>query len=494
MSAPNRRPANKTTDPVSFPSVQTTLIHMQHSENSAIAAAPRVARHEMAAGIRVRMPKPHVQPVLRVPNGLLADIRFAMPLLAAHIAIVLVAWMMQSACMWSLGRTVPQVVLWNGVAIIPLVVVGMGAGLVPGVHAASVFRRQLAAVVLAAAVSVLGWGLRGQLDMIPAVLGLFAVVAALLPAGDITVRQLLASTRWWPQPVLLVGSVSEVCVIRRWLQKNNTMGLVPVGPNSAPRQAIYAVLGRSVDAQAADRLFWQHYRMNQVDGNESALMEAASRGGLFASRTNWLNCSMAVGIKRVLELALIGLVLPFLLPLLAVVAGMVWISSPGPIFYKQARIGKSGNRFFAWKFRTMVQNAEQRLTDYLAAHPELRDEWERDHKLRDDPRVTSIGGFLRKSSLDELPQLWNVVRGEMSLVGPRPIPVYEESAYGDVRVNYGQTLPGITGLWQISGRNNTTYQERLQYDRHYVRNWSIGFDLYILMKTIRTVLLRDGAY
>ena len=142
----------------------------------------------------------------------------------------------------------------------------------------------------------------------------------------------------------------------------------------------------------------------------------------------------------------------------------------------------------------MVQDADQVLQNYLAKNRELRSEWAENQKLKEDPRVTRMGNFLRKSSLDELPQLWNILRGEMSLIGPRPCMPVQIDLYGDVFELYKSVRPGITGLWQVSGRNNTTYEKRVYYDGYYVRNWSIWLDIYILIKTFWVVLSRDGAY
>ena len=153
-----------------------------------------------------------------------------------------------------------------------------------------------------------------------------------------------------------------------------------------------------------------------------------------------------------------------------------------------------GRRFRAWKFRTMHMNADALLQEHLERDPALRAEWEKDHKLKNDPRVTWIGKILRKTSLDELPQLWNVFCGEMSLVGPRPIVDAEIPKYGDHYDQYEKVPPGITGLWQISGRNNTSYEERVAFDAFYVRNWSPWFDLYILACTVKVVLRGEGAY
>jgi lipopolysaccharide/colanic/teichoic acid biosynthesis glycosyltransferase len=142
----------------------------------------------------------------------------------------------------------------------------------------------------------------------------------------------------------------------------------------------------------------------------------------------------------------------------------------------------------------MVQNADRLLHEYLQQHPELREEWERDQKLRNDPRITRVGRFLRKTSLDEFPQLWNVLLGEMSLVGPRPIVEDEVKRYGSLFALYTKVRPGLTGLWQVSGRNDTTYAERVAMDAYYVRNWSPWLDLYILARTVWVVLFGKGAY
>ena len=183
-----------------------------------------------------------------------------------------------------------------------------------------------------------------------------------------------------------------------------------------------------------------------------------------------------------------------LLPLLFYLAVAVKMSSRGPILFSHERIGRYGRRFKAWKFRTMFEDSHLVLEQYLEANPEAQDEWLRDHKLRFDPRITRIGRFLRKTSLDELPQLWNVIRGDMSLVGPRPIVTEEIAKYGAYYGLYTMVKPGITGLWQVSGRNNTTYDERVQLDAYYVRNWSPWMDVVLLIKTIRIVLFAKGAY
>jgi exopolysaccharide production protein ExoY len=180
-------------------------------------------------------------------------------------------------------------------------------------------------------------------------------------------------------------------------------------------------------------------------------------------------------------------------PLIITVVLLLWRQG-GPIIYKHRRVGRGGAMFECLKFRTMVPNADQILRDLLEKQPELKREWVRDHKLRDDPRITRIGLFLRRTSLDELPQLWNVIRGEMSLVGPRPIIREELLRYGRNVRDYLAAKPGVTGLWQVMGRNNTDYRRRVVLDTYYVRNQNLLLDLYILLKTTLVVLGRTGAY
>jgi exopolysaccharide production protein ExoY len=166
----------------------------------------------------------------------------------------------------------------------------------------------------------------------------------------------------------------------------------------------------------------------------------------------------------------------------------------GSVIYRHRRVGRDGKMFSCLKFRTMVPNADQVLRELLEKNPELQAEWVRDHKLRDDPRVTPLGRFLRRTSLDELPQLLNVLRGEMSLVGPRPVVREELLRYGRSVGIYLAAKPGITGLWQVTGRNNTDYRRRVVLDTYYVRNQNLLLDLYILAKTTGVVLGGYGAY
>jgi len=201
-----------------------------------------------------------------------------------------------------------------------------------------------------------------------------------------------------------------------------------------------------------------------------------------------------IRVARVLDIALILLAAPYILLAFLVLIIAIKLDSKGPVFYRQTRIGRYGRKFYVYKFRTMVENADQVLQTYLANSPELRAEWLATHKLKQDPRITRIGATLRKLSLDELPQLWNIIIGDMSLVGPRPIVDAEVEKYGKCFDLYIQVRPGLTGLWQVSGRNDTTYEQRVELDEYYILNRSLKFDLQILLKTVFVVLRKDGAY
>lgn len=181
-------------------------------------------------------------------------------------------------------------------------------------------------------------------------------------------------------------------------------------------------------------------------------------------------------------------------PILLLIAAWIYYDSPGPIIFKHIRIGKNGKPFPCYKFRSMCVDAKEKLAELLAKDPAAREEWERDFKLKSDPRITKSGAFLRKTSLDELPQIFNVLRGEMSLVGPRPVVQEELARYGEFVQDYLMVKPGITGMWQVSGRSDIEYTERVLLDTWYVRNWSVWIDVMLLWRTIKAVVMRKGAY
>ena len=223
--------------------------------------------------------------------------------------------------------------------------------------------------------------------------------------------------------------------------------------------------------------------LSLTEGDVNLLMKAKSAsgphdGGVYVKY-----------LKRLFDIALVVLALPFVLCVIGVVSALVLLEG-GPVFYTQERLGKDGKAFRVFKFRTMVKDAESRLADYLASNPDAAREWETIRMLRRDPRVTPLGRFLRRSSLDELPQLWNVLLGDMSLIGPRPIlpiqrDIYSSSFYFDVR-------PGPTGLWQVADRNNASSLERLEFDKIYSKNISLKLDLEILFRTFKIVIRGTG--
>jgi Undecaprenyl-phosphate galactose phosphotransferase WbaP len=342
-------------------------------------------------------------------------------------------------------------------------------------------------------------------------------------------RMLFGRMPWWGRRVLLVGCGDRSASIYRMLKQSSVYGLRPVGFVED-----YEALGAGdkdgylgPTAELAERVAEHDVNLALVATGGSAprpeilnlvyqpnsaigewLIVADGMGGLpclwTAARevagmpalgvANRLSSPWRRHLKRAIDLSIVLAVLPLWLPMLGLLALIIRLTSPGKAFYSQQRLGLGSKTFRCWKLRSMVQNADEVLHEHLAKHPELLEEWKRDHKLKKDPRITWIGSFLRKTSLDELPQLFNVLKGDMSLVGPRPIVYAEIEKYGDVYKRYELVVPGITGLWQVNGRNNTSYEDRLAYDDYYVKNWSLSLDFYIMFCTIKVVLLREGAY
>lgn len=223
-----------------------------------------------------------------------------------------------------------------------------------------------------------------------------------------------------------------------------------------------------------------------------------SGGGITGkiSRNGVMNTSFAVGglFKRVTDVFLAAVTLFFMSPIFILVALIVKMQDGGSVFFVHERIGFQGRTFGCIKFRTMCHNAESKLTQYLVANPHAAHEWERSQKLKEDPRITAAGSVLRRLSFDELPQLINVLKGEMSLVGPRPITADELRRYGRDAVYYLSVRPGLTGAWQVSGRNDVSYEERVRLDTDYCKTWSGAKDMHIMLRTLPVLLFRRGSY
>ncbi|MER9301132.1 sugar transferase [Mesorhizobium sp. M0621] len=197
--------------------------------------------------------------------------------------------------------------------------------------------------------------------------------------------------------------------------------------------------------------------------------------------------------KRMMDMTVALIALVLAAPVMLAVALLILVTDGGPVVFSHTRVGFNGKRFACYKFRTMVANSERVLADYLASNPEAAKEWEQNWKFKNDPRITFLGYILRKSSLDELPQLINVLRGEMSCVGPRPVVPDELRRYGSCAIDYLKTRPGLTGLWQVTGRDAMDYPSRVSIDSRYVREWSLWADVVILVRTVFAVMKFDQA-
>jgi Undecaprenyl-phosphate galactose phosphotransferase WbaP len=395
------------------------------------------------------------------------------------------------------------------------------AGLYPGVllNPIDEFRRLSIAIFFGMSLVVVGTFLVKESNLFSRSVFLLALPLAvgLATGGRWLVRRCCAGASWWGLSAVLIGPASSLASVVSAVEARPSSGIrfvrvVEADPSSLPfdldpeviRQRIpYAVviLPAAVSAEwilQVERLAWQCEKFFVIPQSKS----------LSWSWTTARDCSGFTGLevrrellrmrsriaKRIIDslAALLGGIL--IAPWIALIAAIVKLTSSGPAFYGQARVGQDGRTFYAWKFRTMVQNADEVLQHYLDSNSGLLTEWQENHKLKDDPRVTPIGQFLRRTSLDELPQIWNVIRGEMSLVGPRPIVREEIDKYSAYFYLYCKVKPGITGLWQVSGRSNTTYGQRVAMDVHYVRNWSLWMDIYLLWKTLSVVLRKQGAY
>jgi Undecaprenyl-phosphate galactose phosphotransferase WbaP len=429
------------------------------------------------------------------------------------------------------GRFAPSEYLSFLPSIAVLFVVFAIGGLYPGIAINPIeeFRRSLRSVSVVFLI-VIGttYFLREGLSSSRLVYLLAWLLTLLLvPTSRRVIRGWCSFQNWWGIPAIILGEPEVAETILDILQTHPRMGLRPVAilyeedPDYRPGAATvggvfagdfshsdllardypncYAILANpkhlSTCMMEAAEMYSRVIVIPDMFGVNSLFVRAKDIGGLLALEVNpQLTRVLPQIVKRLFDLTIgVGVCL-ILSPLLTLLYLAVRLTSAGPAFYGHRRIGRGNQEFTVWKFRTMAVDADTLLEHHLEQDSQLRDEWERNHKLKCDPRVTLVGRFLRKTSLDELPQLWNVLRGEMSLVGPRPIIRSEVERYGKFFRQYCRVTPGVTGLWQVSGRNLTTYKLRTQIDDYYVRNWGISLDLYILLRTLKTVLLTEGAY
>lgn len=357
--------------------------------------------------------------------------------------------------------------------------------------------------------------------------------AFLLPVSRYLIKSKIIQIGMWVKPILILGAGKTAELVIKGFMREPTMGYHPIGmldddyrkKGYTFGKLVIPVLGKLSDVDKVmsltgikdiviavpgmdnKRLVDLTNRLQQLSANimlvpdlfglpltgigvdflfEEKILLLSVRSNLVSRFNHWL--------KRGFDLIVVIMMLLFFLPLMLIIAAAIRVESKGPVIFSHSRLGKNGKSFNCLKFRTMVINSQEVLEKILAKNPEIRSEWERDFKLKDDPRITHVGRFLRKTSLDELPQLFNVLVGQMSLVGPRPIITDEIQKYGRFYKDFTMVLPGITGLWQVSGRNDVTYEERVQLDVWYVRNWSPWIDITLLLRTISVVLGGKGAY
>lgn len=361
-------------------------------------------------------------------------------------------------------------------------------------------------------------------------LGGWTLALMLVPMFRHCARKTFARKPWWGYPVLLFGPEEKSDAVLREFVLHPEEGLVIAdrvffSPDAEARRsldmadsvqmeatlaalqrdyptAIAFMMGDDLPPEKRETLIMllsRYFRRVIVQfgdtwTKQSTLKVADVPGGLVLTMRQNLLDPARMRVKRLLDLTLCALGSVVLVPLIPLLALLIRLDSKGPVFFTQERLGQGGKPIRVWKFRTMVADAEEVLRKILDEDPAMREAWEKDQKLPRDPRLTRLGRFLRHTSLDELPQILNVLRNEMSLVGPRPIVEDEISRYGEAYELYKRVKPGITGLWQVSGRNDVSYATRVKLDQHYVYNWSVWLDIYIIIRTLPAMLTGSGAY
>ena len=347
----------------------------------------------------------------------------------------------------------------------------------------------------------------------------FALI--LLPAARELARTLFSRHKWFGVPAVIYVSGDSGDVIIERLLKRKDLGYkpcviidsktliagekfgIPVYPPSQETSALIKSFKIKVailcdydrDTTYINSYYRYTIQVPRINDISTISTNVRDFGGILGfSSTHNLTKTISLFWKRFIDLFLLLISSPITLPLTAIVALAIKISSPGPVFYGHKRIGKNGREFKCWKFRSMVIDADKQLEKILAENPEMRTEWEKDRKFTNDPRITKIGKIFRKTSIDEIPQFFNILTGEMSFIGPRPVTEPELKRYGKKAEFILSVQPGLSGMWQISGRSDTGYEERVTLDSYYIQNWSVWLDIWIIIKTVYVVLRGKGAY
>jgi Undecaprenyl-phosphate galactose phosphotransferase WbaP len=438
--------------------------------------------------------------------------------------------------LWSFVRSdlIPRSYLFIFPLIFVFALIYALAGLYPGIGVSAVGELRLLSIsttIVFLWLGTLTFYMHNFVRFSRAAFGLSWIIALILvPISRNLFRKICSSLGFWGEPIALIGFGERGNKILKFLRDHPSLGYRPVviidgfTSTGIPASPIphyqegnlgYPGKMRVLDGVKTAILItseipkdfladvvegrwhkFHHLVMISDDQNRGSVwVEPKDIGGILGLEVRQnLFSDMQQVIKRVVDLSLVILLSPFSILLFLFLAVLIKLNSAGPVFYRQKRIGKDGKEFVIWKFRTMLVDADQNFKTYLEQNSDHKAEWEKNQKIKNDPRVTQVGKMMRRLSLDELPQIINIFQGDMSLVGPRPIVDEEVQYYGNRYHLYTKVKPGLTGLWQVSGRNDTTYEQRVRYDEYYVRNWSIWIDIYILAQTIGAVLGGKGAY
>jgi undecaprenyl-phosphate galactose phosphotransferase len=327
----------------------------------------------------------------------------------------------------------------------------------------------------------------------------FGFALLLIPIGKRYIKKLIYSISFFRSKVLLLGNEDQIEIFEREFENNWYLGLksnnkkydtVIIASKDMTTKEINKLISKYLDKKS--ELFIVPY-ITAINFAHSNIMEYSNIRVNAIHIENKLLIKQNIFIKNIFDKFITFILLPFFLILHFIISLLIKINSKGMIFFKQPRLGKDHSNFLCYKYRTMYEDSDILLQNYLKKHPEEIKYYEHYHKYKNDPRVTKVGKFLRTTSLDELPQMINILKGEMSLVGPRPYMVTESKKLGKKQDILLKVKPGITGLWQVSGRNNLTFEQRNQLEIWYIKNWSLWADLVILIKTIKVVLSKVGA-
>ena len=408
----------------------------------------------------------------------------------------------------------------------PMMAVFYAAGLYPGlVHppADEVKKFGICSffVVVGIALSITVEEADDKWPIVAAMLCAVPLALVLLPAAREAARAFYSRFRFFGVPAVIYVSGGSGDVIIGRLLKRPDLGYrscmivdsmaagpgekagIPVFPPSAETSALIRSLKIKVAILCGydrDTTYINSYfrytilvpRINDVSTISTNVRDFA--GILGFSSTHNLTKRVSLFWKRLIDIFLLLISAPVTVPLVLAVSLIIKLTSPGPVFYGHRRTGRNGREFKCWKFRSMVVDADKQLERILDENPQMRAEWERDRKITNDPRVTGIGRILRKTSIDEIPQFFNILMGEMSFIGPRPVTDEELDKYGGKSDFILSVRPGLSGMWQISGRSDTGYEERVTLDSYYIQNWSVWLDIWIIIKTVYVVLRGKGAY